>query len=125
MLDSGWRFTHGCLLRGGSGGCKALDSFPVLKKLQTIGANAFKDCVKLAKFTLGAKVNSIGKNAFNGCKGLKYIDVKTKKLTEENVGAAAFKGIYKKATIQCPAKKLKAYKELFIEKGAPKTCIFQ
>ncbi len=106
-------------------GCKVLKTFPAMGKLQSIGARAFKGCVKLTKFTLAAKVKSIGKNAFNGCKGLKNIDVKTTKLTDKNVGAAAFKGIYKTATFKCPKKKLKAYKELFIKKGAPKTCIFE
>ena len=69
-------------------------------------------------------MKSIGKNAFNGCKALKAITVKTTKLTDKNVGAAAFKNIYKKATFTCPKAKLKAYKKLFIQKGAPKTCKF-
>ncbi len=106
-------------------GCKALRSFPVLKKLQKIGANAFRNCVKLPAFTLWSTVASVGKNAFYGCSGLKAIEVKTKKLTEKNVGAAAFKGINKKAVFTCPKKKLKAYKKLFIKKGAPKTCTFK
>ena len=34
--------------------------------------------------------------------------------------------IYKtKGGVKCPKKKLKAYKELFIKKGAPKTCNFE
>jgi len=96
-----------------------------MAKLQTIGANAFKGCVKLAKFTLGAAVKSIGKNAFNGCKALKTITVKTTKLTSSNVKANAFKGINAKATFKCPKAKLKAYKTLFVKKGAPKTCKFK
>ncbi len=106
-------------------GCKVLKNFAVMSKLQTIGASAFKGCVKLTKFTLGKAVKSIGKNAFNGCKGMKAIDVKTTKLTDKNVGAGAFKNIYKKAKITCPKSKLKAYKKLFVKKGAPKTCVFQ
>ncbi len=69
-------------------------------------------------------MKAIGKNAFNGCKALKTIEVKTTKLTDKNVGAAAFKGIYKKATFKCPKKKLKEYKKLFIKRGAPKSCRF-
>lgn len=106
-------------------GCKVLKTFPVLSKLQKIGASAFENCVKLPKFTLGAAVKSIGKNAFFNCKALKTMDVKTTKLTDKNVGNSAFKGIYKKAVIKCPKKKLKAYKKLFIKKGAPKSCIFK
>lgn len=106
-------------------GCKALKTFPTLSKLTSLGAGAFKNCVKLAEFTIGTAVKSIGKNAFNGCSALKKITVKTKKLTEKNVGAAAFKGIHKKAVFKCPAKKLKAYKKLFIKRGAPETCTFE
>ena len=106
-------------------GCKVLKTFPALSRLKTIGANAFKGCVKITKFTLGAAVKKIGKNAFNGCKALKAVTVKTTKLTGSNVGAGAFKGIYKKATFTCPKSKLKAYAALFVKKGAPKTCIFK
>lgn len=106
-------------------GCKALSSFPVLSKLQTIGASAFKGCVKLAKFTLGEAVKAIGKNAYSGCSGLKEITVKTTKLTAGNVGAGAFKNIHKKAKFKCPAQKKKAYKTLFVKKGAPKKSSFK
>ena len=58
---------------------------------------------------------------FYKCAKLKSIVIKTTKLTTKNVGKNAFKGIYKKATIKVPAKKLKAYKTLLIKKGAPKT----
>lgn len=33
--------------------------------------------------------------------------------------------LYKKASFKCQKKKLKAYKELFIMKGTPKTCSFE
>ncbi len=106
-------------------GCKALKTFPAMGKLQTVGTKAFKDCVKLAKITLGAQVKSIGKKAFSGCKALKNITVKTEKLTEKNVGAGAFTGIYKKAVFHCPASMLEAYRKLFVKRGAPKTSIFK
>ena len=122
-------------MKGGSGvtniknaafsGCARLKEFPALSKLQKIGAEAFSGCSRLPKFTLGAKVNSIGKSAFNGCKALKSITVKTTRLTEKNVGANAFRNICKKAAFKCPPKKLKAYRKLFIKKGAPKTCTFE
>ena len=106
-------------------GCTALKTFPAMNKLQKIGANAFKGAKALASFTIARTVNSIGKNAFNGCAGLKTITVKAEKLTAKNVGAGAFKGINKKATFKCPKKQLKAYKTLFVKKGAPKTCKFK
>ncbi len=104
--------------------CAALKAFPAMKKLESIGSYAFKSCIKLPKFMLGTAVKSIGKSAFQGCKSLKTIHVQTTKLTNKNVGALAFKGISKKATFRCPKKKAKAYKKLFISKGAPKTCKF-
>ena len=51
---------------------------------------------------------------------LKTVTIKTTKLTEKNVGANAFKGVYSTATFKCPAKKLKTYKKLIKAKGAPK-----
>ncbi len=105
-------------------GCRVLKTFPILKKLQKIGASAFRSCVKLADFTMWTTVKSIGKSAFQGCSSLKSISVRTSKLNDGNVGDKAFKGIHPKATFSCPKKKLKAYQELFIRKGAPKTCQF-
>ena len=110
---------------GAFAGCSVLTTVPAFGKLQTIGENAFKGCKTLTKFTLSASVKSIGKNAFNSCAKLKTITVKTTKLTDKNVGAGAFKGIYKKATFKCPKAKLSAYKKLFVKKGAPKTCSFK
>ena len=110
---------------GAFSSCKVLKTFPAMGKLQKIGANAFKGDKALPKFTLAKSVNSIGKNTFNGCAGLKTITVKAEKLTSKNVGAGAFKGINKKATFSCPKKQLKAYKKLFVKKGAPKTCKFK
>ena len=49
------------------------------------------------------------------CKKLKKITVKGTKL--KSVGAKAFKGIHKKATIKVPKSKLKAYKKLMKQKG--------
>ena len=50
--------------------------------------------------------------------------VLTGKLNQYQLGDGAFKNIYKKATFKCPKAKLKDYKKLFVEKGAPKTCKF-
>ena len=96
-------------------------TYPVIE----IKASACKGLKKLASVTVGKNIGIIGKNAFNGCKALKKITVKAANLTADSVGAAAFKGIYKKAVFTCPAKKVKAYKTLFVKKGAPKTCKFK
>lgn len=93
-------------------------------KVTAIKANACKGMKKLETVFIGANMKSIGKAAFQNCTKLKTITVKTAKLTNSNVKANAFKGIYKKATFKCPKAKLNAYKKLFIKKGAPKTCKF-
>ena len=59
----------------------------------------------------------------NDPKKLKTIIIKTKKLTATSVGEKAFKGVYKKATVQVPASKLKDYMKLLVKKGLPKTAI--
>ena len=66
-------------------------------------------------------MKTIGAKAFYKCAKLKSITIKTTKLTTKTVGANAFKGVYKKATVKVPAKKLKAYKTLLVKKGLPKT----
>ena len=91
-------------------------------KVTEVKAGAFKGLKKLAKLTIGKNVKTIGSKAFYNCKKLKSIVIKTTKLTDKTVGADTFKGIDKKATIQVPSKKLKAYKTLLVQKGAPKTC---
>jgi len=46
-------------------------------------------------------------------------------VTTRNVGAGAFKGIDKKATIKCPKNMLEEYKKLLVKKGVPKTAKFK
>ena len=105
--------------------CAKLTSVKGGTAVKMINDKAFKSCVKLKKFTIGVNVDSIGKSAFSGCKALKIITVKTTLLSADNVGKAAFKGINKKATVKCPKANLKAYKKLFVKKGAPKSCKFK
>ena len=69
---------------------------------------------------IGKNVKTIGKNAFKNCKNLKKITIKTSKLTKSSVKANAFKGIYKKASVKVPKKKLKAYKKFLRKKGMGK-----
>ena len=86
-------------------------------KVTGIAASACREMPKLKKLTVGKNVKTIGKIAFYKCAALKTIVINTKKLTAETVGASAFKGIYAKATVTCPAGKLAAYKKLLKARG--------
>ena len=88
-------------------------------KVTSIAPNCAKGCKKLTKVVIGKNVNVIGKNAFNGCTMLKTITIKSTSL--KKVGAGAFKGINKKATISVPKAKKKAYVKLLKNKGQAKT----
>ncbi len=83
----------------------------VTYKVTAISDKACAGMSKLTKVTIGANVKTIGKNAFKSCKNLKTITIKSTKLN--SVGKNAIKGIYKKAVIKCPAKKVNTYKKLF------------
>lgn len=89
-------------------------------QVTAISAKAFAGCKKLKTVTIGANVRSIGKQAFKNCKKLSKITIRSTKLTNGKVGAGAFKGIAKKATIKVPKKKYKAYKKILRKKGAGK-----
>ena len=86
----------------------------------SIGAKAFCQCTSLTKAVISESVSKIGKMAFYGCRKLKNIQIKTRALTTKNVGKNAFRGIYAKAVIKTPKKKLKAYKKLLKGKGIGK-----
>lgn len=105
---------------------KKLKKITIGKNVTKIGDKAFYKCTNLTSIVIPSKVTKIGKNAFYGCKKLKKITIKSKKL--KSVGNNAIKGIYKKATIKCPSKKLaKQYKKkLFKSKtGYKKTMKIQ
>lgn len=89
-------------------------------QVTAISAKAFLKNKKLTNVTIGANVKSIGKQAFKNCKKLKKITIKSAKLKKGSVGAGAFQGIVKKATIKVPKKKLKAYKKFLPKKGVGK-----
>lgn len=109
-------------------GSKAFNGCKKLKKVEVgnywgspseIGSYAFANCPKLTSVTLKKEVKTIGSKTFYKDKKLKTITIESTKL--KKVGKNALKGIYKKAKIKVPAKKLKAYKKLFKGKGQPKT----
>lgn len=86
-------------------------------KVTAINNKAFKNNKTIKKLTIPSSVTKIGKQAFYGCSKLKTITIHSSKLKSKNVGAKAFKGIYKKAVIKVPKAKLKTYKKLLKAKG--------
>ncbi|MBQ6843434.1 MAG: leucine-rich repeat protein [Agathobacter sp.] len=96
-------------------GCKKLSKVTIGSAVTTIEDKAFKNCTALKSITIPSKVTKIDKQAFYGCKKLKTIAIKSAKL--KNVGKDALKGIYSKATIKVPKKKLTSYKKLLKNKG--------
>lgn len=88
-------------------------------KVTAVGPKALKSYKKLKSLAVGKNVKTIGKSAFVGCVKLKKITVQS--LVLKKVGAGSLKGIYKKAVIKVPSRKLKAYKKLFRNKGQAKT----
>lgn len=67
--------------------------------------------MKSEKINVGKNVTVIGKNAFAKCAKLKKITVKSDRLTKAY--ASSIKGISKKAVLDVPNGKIKAYKKLF------------
>ena len=94
-------------------------------KVTGIAAGAFQSMKKLSSVTIGKYVKTIGKKAFYNCAKLKKITIQTTKLTSGSIGSKAFTGIYKKATIKCPASKVADYKKILLTKGMTKKMTFQ
>ena len=92
-------------------------------KVTTIATSALKGNKKVTKVIIGSNVTKIGKKAFYNCKRLKNITIKSKKL--KSVGKYAFKGIAKYATIKCPGKKTKKYKEMIKKSKVGKNVIIK
>jgi len=99
--------------------CSKLVKASVGSNVQTIGKNVFYKCTRLASVSIGKRVKAIGSKTFYGDKNLKKISIASKSI--KKVGSKAFKGIYKKARINVPNSKIKAYKKIFKKAGMPKT----
>ncbi|MCR5282831.1 MAG: leucine-rich repeat protein, partial [Lachnospiraceae bacterium] len=89
----------------------------VTYSVTVIDENAFRGNKTVEKIVIPATVKKLTAKMFKGCKKLKYIIIKSLKLTAKNVKANAFKGVSKKTVIKVPKKKLKAYRKLFYKKG--------
>jgi hypothetical protein len=86
-------------------------------RVTSIGEKAFCKNEEIKKVTIGKYITTIGKKAFYGCTSLKRITIKTKKLTSGSIGTSAFTKIYKKARIDVPTAKYKAYKKMLKKAG--------
>ena len=106
-------------------GCVKLKTVSGGEGLESIGQAAFEGDVALTKFTFFEKVSIIGKSAFQNCSKLKSIVFKTTRLKAKSIGANAFKGIYAKAKVTCPAGKKEEYKRILLKKGMGKKVIFK
>lgn len=87
-------------------------------KVTVIAKGAFQNNKKLVKAVIGANVKKIGAKAFWKDSSLKKIIVRSSVL--KAAGKNALKGIAKKAVIQVPSKKWKAYGKLLKKAGAAK-----
>lgn len=88
-------------------------------KVTEVGKSAFSSCAKATSAKIGKNVKKIGEKAFYNCKKLKKITVTATGL--KSVGKNALRNIYKKAVINVPKSKLKAYKKVFKSKGQKST----
>ncbi len=79
-----------------------------------IGKKACYLNTKIITITIPESVVTIRSEAFYKAKSLKTIKIKSTKLKRDEKNA--IKGINKKAQIEVPQKKLKAYKKLFKKK---------
>ena len=102
-------------------GCTKFNSFTGGEGITAIGKKAFKDCKKLDEIYLDKNLKSIGSMAFYNCKALKEITINSTKLTAKRLGSDVFKGVNSKVEFYCDSSKLKSYKKLFQNAGAPKT----
>lgn len=84
-------------------------------KVTSIKEKAFEGNKKVKKITISKNIQSIGKNAFKNCVNLKTLVIKSSNITK--VGKNALKGTAKNLVIKVPAKKVSAYKKLFKSKG--------
>ena len=89
-------------------------------KVTNIASNALANNKKITRIIVGKNVSAIGRNAFCGDKNLKFIIIKSSKLTSKSVGKNAFKGTNRKLTIKVPKKKVSLYKKFLKKKGNSK-----
>ena len=89
--------------RGWFMGCSELTEVVFHERIDTIDAEAFKDCTKLQSITIPRNVTTIGESAFEGCSQLSDItfEVGSEVL---NIRARAFKDCVALESITIPAR---------------------
>lgn len=87
-------------------------------KVTAISARAFSKNTTVKSVVIGKNISKIGKEAFYGCKNLKKIQIRSKKISANNVGSRAFKGINKKAKMSVPKSKANSYAKWIKTKGS-------
>lgn len=98
-------------------GCKKLTKVSLGKNVTDIESNAFSKCIALPAITIPSTVKKIGSKAFFQCKNLRYILIKTKKLTAKNVGKNAFGSGYISPRVKTNKKIWKRYSRILLSKG--------
>lgn len=73
---------------------------------------------------IGKHVKTIGRKAFYRCKKLRYIFVKTKKLTAKNIGSNVFGKEATRLRVKTDKGKWKAYAKFFRAKGMFRKAVF-
>lgn len=105
-------------------GCKKLAKVEMGKNVSIIRDNAFSKCSGLTMITIPEKVDKIGDRAFSQCRKLQYILVKTKKLTQNNVGNKVFSGGYYAPRVKTDKSVWKKYSAIFMSKGMAGKALF-
>lgn len=105
-------------------GCNRMKSITIGGNVMAIEANAFSGCSGLTMITIPSKVKKIGTKAFYQCKNLRYIMIKTKKLTENNVGKNAFGRGYQSPRVKTDKNVWKRYSAILLQKGISKKALF-
>lgn len=98
-------------------GAVNLESVTLNQNLTEIGSSAFRGCISLQSLLFPAKTTKIGINAFYGDKKLKVLQFTATSLSAKTLAAKSLNGLTKTTTVKVPKKKLKTYKNLFLEKG--------
>ena len=105
--------------------CPKLTTVSGGKAVVSYGDSTFSNCRSLSSFVITVNVKKIGTAAFADCVNLKKITVQTTKLKAGSIGDNAFGNTSKKAVVICPAKQLKTYKKIFVQKGLYKKATFK
>lgn len=81
-------------------GCRAMEVMPVMSiDLESIGDEAFRDCVSLHAVDVPAGCESIGNGAFDGCTGLRAVKLNNRL---SSIGSVAFRGCSSLQAIDVP-----------------------